>query len=324
VTVARRILVLTSGALGARRELDSVGRDGVAVEWYTDLGDIMDPARLAHRLRGAWGVVAGSEPYTEDVFASVPELQTVVRFGAGYDAIDVRAATAHGVAVCTIPGSNAESVADHALALMLACLHRIPELDDNVRSGAWRPSGLGGDLGGATVGIVGLGAIGRAVARRLQGFGCRVLGADPVVQLVPGVEVMALDELLSQVDVVTLHAPLVRETRRLLDARRLALLPSRAIVVNTARGPLVDQAALAEALREGRIAGAALDVFEREPLPLDDPLLELPNVVLSGHASSFTRGGARSMGQAVAAHLRELLDGRLPDRLCLNPQAWAS
>ena len=322
MTDPRRILVLTSGALGARRELDGVAGDGVAVEWYTDLGDIAEPARLAHRLRGAWGVVAGSEPYTTDVFASVPELQTVVRFGAGYDAIDVGAATAHGVAVCTIPGSNAEAVADHALALMLSCLHRIPELDQNVRSGAWRPSGLGGDLGGATVGIVGLGAIGRAVARRLSGFGCRVLGADPVVQLVPGVDVLPLDELLPQVDVVTLHAPLVPQTRGLLDARRLALLPSHAIVVNTARGPLIDQAALTAALREGRIAGAGLDVFEHEPLPADDPLLGLPRVVLSGHASSFTRGGARSMGQAVAAHLVELLAGRLPVQLCLNPQAW--
>jgi phosphoglycerate dehydrogenase-like enzyme len=279
---------------------------------------------LARALDGAWAVVAGSETYTDAVFAGAPSLRALARFGAGYDAIDVEAATRHGVAVCTIPGANAEAVADHALALMLACLHRVPELDRVVRGGAWRPAGLGGDLAGATVGIVGLGAIGRGVARRLQGFGCRLLGADPLVQQLPGVQVVALDELLPQVDVLTLHAPLVAETRGLLDARRLALLPAHAIVVNTARGPLIDQAALVDALRAGRLGGAGLDVFEHEPPSPGDPLLELPNVVLSGHASSFTAGAARQMAAAVASHLRQLLAGRLPDQRCVNPEAWGS
>lgn len=318
----RRILVLTTGATAARGALDALQTDDVSVEWALELGDTFDGATLARSLDGAWGVVAGSEPYTDEVFAALPRLRAIVRFGAGYDAIDVPAATAHGVAVCTTPGANADAVADHALALMLAVLRRVCALDRAVRDGRWRPPGLGRDLAGATVGIVGLGAIGRGVARRLQGFGCRVLGTDPLVRTVPGVEVMALDALLPQVDVVSLHAPLGPETRHLLDARRLALLQPHAVVVNTARGGLIDEAALVAALAGARLAGAGLDVFEREPLAPDSELVGLPNVVLTGHASSSTRGAVERTAAGVVAHLRELLAGRLPANRCLNPEAW--
>ena len=325
MTDPRRILVLTSGALGARTRARRAWPATASRSSGTPTSatsPIPPGWRIACAAPGASSPAASRTP--TDVFASVPELQTVVRFGAGYDAIDVGAATAHGVAVCTIPGSNAEAVADHALALMLSCLHRIPELDRNVRSGAWRPSGLGGDLGGATVGIVGLGAIGRAVARRLSGFGCRLLGADPLVQLVPGVEVLPLDELLPQVDVVTLHAPLVPQTRGLLDARRLALLPAHAIVVNTARGPLIDQAALTAALREGRIAGAALDVFEREPLPRGRPAAraaerrpERPRLLV--HPGRRALDGAGRRGAPAGAAGRAAARAALPEPAGLGP-----
>jgi D-3-phosphoglycerate dehydrogenase len=321
VSGSRRILVLTTGAARAREGLDRLAADGVAVTWATDLGDTFDPAVLAAGIDGAWAVVAGSEPYTEDVFARVTGLRAIARFGAGYDAIDVEAASRHGVVVCCIPGENAEAVADLALALMLSAIRRVVELDRAVRDGSWRPDGVSRDLAGATVGVVGLGAIGQKVVTRLSGFGCRILGVDPIAGEVPGVVRMELDEALRQMDVVTLHAPLIPETRHLLDARRLALLPPHAVVVNTARGPLIDQAALAAALGEGRLGGAALDVFEVEPLPADDPLLRLPNVVLSGHSASFTVGAASRMSAAVAAQLRELLAGRLPAQ-CLNPHAW--
>jgi phosphoglycerate dehydrogenase-like enzyme len=326
VTGTRRILVLTTGAMRAREALDRLAADGADVAWAARLGDTLDEAGLMQALDGSWAVVAGSEPYTDAVFAAAPSLRAVARFGAGYDAIDVEAATAHGVAVCAIPGANAEAVADLALGLMLACVRRIGELDRAVRAGLWRPAGLSGDLAGATVGIVGLGTIGRGVARRLTGFGCRLLAVDPVADAAfctrHGIELGDLDAVLPLVDVLTLHAPLIPSTRHLLDARRLALVRPHAVVVNTARGPLIDQAALVDALREGRLAGAGLDVFEREPIAPDDPLLSLPNVVLTGHSASFTEGAARRMGAAVADQLRELLAGRLPAQ-CLNPEAWS-
>jgi phosphoglycerate dehydrogenase-like enzyme len=229
------------------------------------------------------------------------------------------------VAVVTTPGVNAEAVADMALALMLACLRRLPQLDRAVRAGEWRVPGPSRDLAGATVGVLGLGAIGRAVVRRVRGFGCRVLALepnpDPEFCAQHEVELSALDELLPRVDVITLHVPLTTATRRLLGARELALLPGHAVLVNTARGELIDEAALVTALRDGQIAAAGLDVFEREPPAPEDPILSLPNVLLSGHVSSFTELGLRRTGEAVLANLRELLAGRLPAS-CLNPEAW--
>jgi phosphogluconate 2-dehydrogenase len=175
------------------------------------------------------------------------------------------------------------------------------------------------------VGIVGLGAIGRAVARRLRGFGCRILAVEPDPDLVFcdefGVEALSLREALPRLDVLTMHAPLIPGTHHVLGADEIALLPRHAVVINTSRGPLIDQAALTAALQTGAIAGAGLDVFEEEPLPVGDPLLSMPNVITTGHIASFTRLGMGRTGEAVLANLRLLLDGELPGG-CLNPTAW--
>ena len=319
----RKIVLTTGSAESARAELD--GLPGVTFVERYDLADTEDEGALVEGLDGAWAVVAGSEVYSRAVLGSLSELSAIVRWGTGSDAIDIEAATVAGVAVVTTPGANAEAVADMALALMLACLRRLPELDATVRAGRWRPTDVSGDLAEATVGVVGLGAIGRAVVRRLRGFGCHVLAFEPapdhkfVAQ--HEVELLDVEELFPLVDVLTLHAPLTESTYHLVGERELASMRKHAVLVNTSRGPLVDQAALVNALRNGEIAAAGLDVFEREPLAGDEPITEVPNVILTGHVSSATRLGLRRTGEAVVEILRELLKGEMPAS-AKNPEAW--
>ncbi len=315
-------------ALGAAEriaaELEAL--DEVTVVKRYELASAREDEVLALGLAGAWAVVAGSEPYTRGLFAATPELKAILRWGTGSDSIDIPAATEAGVAVITTPAVNAEAVADMALALMLACIRRLVELDAIVRSGQWRGLGPTRDLAGSTVGVVGLGAIGRAVARRLRGFDCRVLAVEPNPDVEfctrYEVELTDLDAMLPQVDVLTLHAPLMETTRRLIGARELALLPPHAVLVNAARGDLIDQPALVAALHSGQIAAAGLDVFEREPPAPDDPILSAPNTILSGHISSYTELGLDRTGEMVVSNLRAALTGRLPAS-CLNPEAWA-
>jgi len=318
-------VITTEGARDCGDILASLELAGAELVERYDLGDVDDPPRLGAELRGAWGVVAGGERYTDEVFRRAADLRALVRFGVGYDRVDVDAASASGVAVCTVPGANADAVADLAVALMLACRRRLLELDSAVRDGTWRPALLADDLAHATVGIVGLGAIGQAVARRLRGFDCRLLAVEPQPDVDFcrrfDVEIVELDSLLPEVDVLSLHAPALASTRHLVGARELQLMRAHAVVVNTARGSLIDEDALVRALADGALAGAGLDVFEHEPLPPASPLTRLPNVVLTGHASSFTRLGIDRTAQAVVETFRELLVDRVPPN-CLNPLAW--
>ena len=317
-------VVLTIGAAErVAAELEALP-DLTLVKRY-ELASAREDDVIARGLDGAWAVVAGSEPYTRGVLAGTPELKAILRWGTGSDSIDIPAATDAGVAVITTPAVNAEAVADMALALMLACIRRLPELDAIVRSGEWRGLGPTRDLATATVGIVGLGAIGRAVARRLRGFDCRVLALEPNPDLEfceeYKVELTDLDRMLPRVDVLTLHAPSTETTRHLIGAAQLEALPRHAVLINAARGDLIDQPALVAALHNGEIAAAGLDVFEREPPAPDDPILSAPNTILSGHISSYTDLGLDRTGEMVIANLRAALAGRLPPS-CLNPDAW--
>jgi D-3-phosphoglycerate dehydrogenase / 2-oxoglutarate reductase len=320
---ARTVVLTTPSAKPIRGELERF--DGIDVIERYELAQTSDAEELAQALQGAWATIAGSEPYTRAVLNATPQLRAILRWGTGSDAIDTDAATDAGVVVVTTPGVNAEAVADMALALILACIRRLREADEAVRAGRWRLSTATGDLAGATVGVVGLGAIGRAVTRRLRGFDCRVLALEPNPDRTfcaeHRVELTDLQSMLPQVDVLTLHVPLIPATHRLIGSDQLARLQSHAIVVNTARGELIDQGALAQALIENRIAGAGLDVFEQEPPTPDDPILSAPHTILSGHISSFTKLGLRRTADAVLANLRELTQGRLPAST-LNPQAW--
>jgi D-3-phosphoglycerate dehydrogenase len=230
--------------------------------------------------------------FTERVLQHAPRLRLISIWGTGVDNVDLEACRRRGVTVTNTPGVNADAVAEHALALMLAVQRRIPALDRDVRAGQW-PRGLLVQAHGKTLGLVGLGEIGRRVAGFGRALGMTVLAwtyrGDDARAVAAGARPVALETLLGEADVVSLHMRLGDQTRGFLTAARLALMKPTAVLVNTARGALVDKAALVAALREGRLAGAGLDVFHEEPVPAGDPLLALDNVVLTPHNAGMTR-----------------------------------
>jgi D-3-phosphoglycerate dehydrogenase len=230
--------------------------------------------------------------FTENVLQHAPRLRLISIWGTGVDNVDLEACRRRGVTVTNTPGVNADAVAEHALALILAVQRRIPTLDRDVRAGQW-PRGLLVEAHGKTLGLVGLGEIGRRVAGFGRALGMTVLvwtvRGDDARVVAAGARPAALETLLRESDVVSLHLRLSDETRNFLSAERLALMKPTAFLVNTARGALVDKAALVAALRDGRLAGAGLDVFHEEPVPTGDPLLALENVVLTPHNAGMTR-----------------------------------
>jgi glyoxylate reductase len=241
-----------------------------------------------------------------------PGLLVVSNYAVGYDNIDVGACAARGVVVGNTPGALTETTADFAFALIMAAARRIPEAARYVRERHWQTWGpllfLGSDVYGMTIGIVGFGRIGQAVARRARGFGMTVLYSsrrpiDPTIEAELGATLVPLPELLARSDFVSLHVTLGDETRHLIDAGALARMKPTAILINTARGPVVDSAALYAALRDGRIAGAALDVTDPEPIATDDPLLELDNCLIVPHVASATHAARGRMAEMAAANL---------------------
>ena len=254
-----------------------------------------------------------------------PRLRVISSCSVGLDHVDLEAATRRGIPVGYTPGVLAETTADLAFALLLAAARRIVEADGFVREGRWTwehrwdPDGfLGRDVYGATLGVIGLGAIGRAVAARARGFGMRVLGWSRTPRELEGVESVEFSELLAAAQFVTVHVALTPETRGLLDAAALARMREDAILVNTARGGIVDEAALVAALRGGRLAAAALDVFAREPLDPASPLLDAPNLVLTPHIGSASVATRSRMAELAVENLVAGLEGRAMPR-CANP-----
>lgn len=273
---------------------------------------------LLERAGGAAALVTLLTERVDDELldAAGPDLRIVANYAVGLDNVDIGACTRRGVAVSNTPDVLTDATADHAFALLLAVARRLREGHDLVASGGW--SGwqpmqlLGRDVGGATLGIVGMGRIGRAVARRANGFGMRVLyhnrRGDPGAEAALGVRYAALDDLLAASDVVSLHCPLTPETHHLIDERALGSMREDAILVNTARGPVVDEAALVAALDRGHLFGAALDVFEHEP-QVHPGLLGRPNVVLAPHTGSATESARTAMARACATAVRAVLGG---------------
>jgi phosphoglycerate dehydrogenase-like enzyme len=279
------------------------------------------PADVASIMADATAGVVSTDPFDASVLAACSRLRVLGRVGVGLDTIDLAAATAAGIAVTTTPGANATTVAEHAIGLMLAVLRRFVENDASVKAGGWERGGAltGSDLGGCCVGIVGLGSIGREVARRLRAFDVELLGCDVAATSVEGVEAAGLDELLQRADIVTLHIPLSSSSSALIGARELALMRPGAILVNVARGGIVSEQPLYDALRAGRLRGAGIDVFADEP-PVASPLLSLPNVVLTPHVAGISvRSQQRMLGLAVRSVL-DVLDGVRPAGL-VNPEA---
>jgi D-3-phosphoglycerate dehydrogenase len=282
---------------------------GLSLRLAPKLGD-RGPDELAALLDGAVGAIVSTDPFDATVFARAPRLRVIARVGVGTDSIDLGAATRAGVAVTTTPGANHETVADHTLAVLLAAVRRIVEHDAGVRRGEWNRAGdmTAWELHGRTAGIVGYGLIGQAVARRLAGFGVDVLVSDPLRETAGDLQLVELDELLARSDVVLLHAPLTSETRGLMNAARLSRMKRDAILVNTSRGPLVDEEALADALESGRLRAAALDVFALEPLR-SDRLRQLPNVVLSPHVGGLSDSSIAEMTRRAAQSVIAVLRG---------------
>lgn len=275
------------------------------------------PEELASMLDGVVGAIVSTDPFTAGVLAQAPSLRVIARVGVGYDSIDVEAATARGVQIATTPGANEHAVADHTLALMLAALRRVAELDRDVRCGGWNRTGrfIPRQLAGATVGLIGYGAIGRRVAERLSGFGVELLVHDPIL----GESSTPLPDLLRRSHVVSLHCPLVPATHHLIGAEALAAMRPDAVLVNAARGPIVDEAALVAALADGHIAAAALDVFETEP-PASSPLLAMENVVVSPHVGGLSTVSVEEMTRrATRAVVDVVAGGRAAD--LINPEA---
>jgi glyoxylate reductase len=278
-------------------------------------------------LDSADAVLAGMDQYSAAVFDS-PEaarLKIISRWGVGYDAVDLRAATERGIVVTYTPGMTDEAVADYTFALLLAMARRVVEGNLSLRDGLWLLH-WGHDLNGKTLGILGFGRIGGAVAKRARGFGLRLLAHDPHPRpaVADGdVQFVSLDELLAQSDFLTLHAALTPQTRGLIGENQLRHMKSEAYLINTARGGLIDEAALVRALREGWIAGAALDVFAEEPLPHGHPLFGAPNLLLSPHQAVSSLETGERISQVAAQAIIDLMNGQKP-KLLLNPEVFES
>jgi len=262
-----------------------------------------------------------------EIMDKAPKLRIISNYAVGYDNIDVKSATQRGIMVTNTPGVLTETTADLAFALILATARRIVEADKFTRSGKWKSWGpmlfLGRDVYGATLGIIGLGRIGQAVARRAKGFNMKVIyysrKRKEDVERELGVEYRELHSLLREADIVSIHTPLTEETYHLIGEKELSLMKPTAILINTARGAVVDQKALYKALKERRIFGAGLDVYEREPIEADDPLLELDNVVLLPHIGSASVETRGRMARMAAENLLAGLRGERPPNL-VNPE----
>lgn len=268
-----------------------------------------------------------SDKIDAEVFDAAPKLKMVAQLAVGFDNVDLQEATKRGIYVSNTPEVLTDTTADFAWTLLMALARRVVEADKYVRMGkwevGWHPAMLQGrDVHGATMGIVGAGRIGYAVAKRATGFSMKILFYDviprPEMEKDFGAKKVDLDELLKQSDFVSVHVPLMKETHHLINAEKLRLMKKTAYLINNSRGPVVDEKALYEALNEGRIAGAGLDVFEQEPTSLANPLLKLDNVVVAPHISSASYETRSKMAEMVADNLIAFFEGKKPPNL-INP-----
>jgi len=301
-----------------------------ATVWPDDLPP--PRADLLREIEGCDGVLTLLTDKVDDEFLdrAGPQLKVVSNFAVGFDNIDVAACTSRGIPVGNTPGVLTETTADLAWTLLMAAARRVVEGDRYVRDGQWKTWGpmllMGPDVHGATLGIVGFGRIGQAVARRAKGFGMRILYHDPhrvspAVEAEYGAEYRTLEGILPESDFLTLHVDLRPQTRGLINAERLGWMKPTAILVNTSRGPVVDSMALAEALKSGGIAAAALDVTDPEPIPVDHPLVGLDNCLIVPHIASASRATRGKMAQMAAANLLAGVRGqRLPTPV--NPEVY--
>ncbi len=296
-------------------------RAGFEIELIDRTLDLWDEDTLIDTVTGSEVVLAGSEPYTPHVIASLPELRVLARTGVGFDAINVEACDKQGVVITTTPGVNHHSVAEHTIALLMGVARGFPDLDQRVREGRWERIEYPRVMG-RTLGIVGLGRIGQAVVPRAQGLGMKIIAHEPFPDAdfvkQSNIELCELDELLGRADYVSLHMPLTAETRHLMNRERFAKMKPGSVFINTGRGGLVDEAALDEALASGHVRGAGLDVFEVEPLPLDSPLLRHRHALLAGHVAGLDVESRRDALIMAAEAIVQLKNGEWPEPCVQN------
>ncbi len=321
-------VVLVTGATvsqEAQKRLRGAGLDivfmGSAIDENSVLSEVSRRTVPAVLLRGP-------APFTPRVFAAAKDLKIIAKHGAGIDSVDLESATAHGVAVMITNGTNADAVAEHALALMLALTRELPRFDRETRKGVWKDQTyLVRDFRERTVGILGYGQIGRKAAALAAACGAKVVihsrtrGEPP-----PGMEwEESLERMLPRVDILSLHCPLTDSTRGLIGEKQFALMKPGALIINTARGKLIDEPALIAALKGGRLAGAGLDTFAVEPPDPGNPLFALPNLLCTPHISSATTHAAAQMGIIAANNIVSYLRGEVYDpRNFINPQVFKS
>jgi D-3-phosphoglycerate dehydrogenase len=318
-----KIVIADSGYAGydvERGVAESIGSQ-LDVRQCTTEDDVIG---LAH---DADGLIVRMQPVTERVLDALTRCRVVARYGTGYDTVDVAAATERGIVVANVIGFASHEVAEHAIALLLAGARRIVAHDRLVRAGAWDIAQTDPihRITGSTLGLVGYGRIARAVQAKLAGFEVRTLAVDPFVPpdevRANGAEPVDLPTLLRQADLISLHAPLTNDTRHLIDRAALRLVKPTAVLVNTARGALVDTAALIEALDEGRLAAAGLDVHEVEPLPLDHPIRSAARTIVLDHAGWYSEESIQTLQRGAIEAVAAVLTGRRPASV-VNPEVY--
>ncbi len=286
------------------RQIEALGFEIVK----NDSGAILSEDAMCEKIADCDALILGVDPCSARVLGSAPRLKAIARYGVGLDNVDMAECERRGIVVRRTLGANSDAVADYAFALMLAVARKVVRIDARCRTKDWGKE-TGVDISGAVLGIISLGAVGKCVARRAAGFSMKILASDPFFDrdfaAQYGVQEASVDEICASADVISLHSVLNDETRNILNAQRIASLKKNCIVINTARGELLDEAALLEALTAGKILGAGLDVFSKEP-PEDARWYELTNVVLGSHTSSSTVGTTNRMGQMCVDVLRDV------------------
>ena len=283
---------------------------------------------LIENLKGADAVLVAAAPITRSVIESLPRLKLLIRYGVGLDSLDVPAATDNGVVIAHYPDFCQPEVANHATMLLLACAKKLTAIQRAVRDGRWRPGPLSpmGAVHGQTLGLVAFGNIAQAFVPRARALGLDIVAFDPFAsdeafERLEVERVATLDDLLARSDYVSLHTPLTSETEHMMSRAQFKRMKSSAYLINTSRGPTVDEAALIEALQSGEIAGAGLDVFEHEPLAADSPLVEMDNVVLTPHSASFSDYAFDTMKRRIGETVIDVMNGRWPETATVaNPE----
>ena len=282
---------------------------------YNTSGRPLSADELVEMISGFDAYIAGLDAITSDVIAAAAKLKVIARYGVGVDKVDLNAAKEKGIIVTNTPGANSSSVAELAVGLILSLARNIPAANTATRAGDW-PRLRGISIEGKTVGFYGFGAIGQHLAKRLAGFDCKLMAFDPYLDQQVAtelfVEALSREDIIQKSDILSLHCPVVTDTRNMVDADFLSQMKPGALIINTARGELIDEQALFEAIQSGHIAGAAMDVFRQQPPEPNNPLLGLPNVIATPHTGSHTDGATNGMGWGALNNCLAVLRGEVP------------